>query len=108
MSDRVRYLNGIRYFPIKTYEREPTLIRTRFRAKAREMSYLRHRCENAHSTQELRRDYSCPRGVPDGTRPSEGRRPGSIPGEGILRGCGGRTAAFEAAGPGSTPGRGIS
>src|SRR3954465_9249515 len=47
--------------------------------------------------------------VTDGTRPPEGRRPGSTPGKGTRyfpRGCGGRTAAFEAARPGSIPGRG--
>ena len=45
------------------------------------------------------------------TRLSEGRRPGSIPGEGTVvridpRECVGHTAVFEAARPGSIPGRG--
>ena len=47
--------------------------------------------------------------VTDGTRPSEGRRPGSTPGKGTRLfpcGCGGRTAVFEAARPGSIPGWG--
>lgn len=62
---------------------------------------------------------NCSWSVTDGTRPSEGRGPGSTPGESTEsagtgrsridatpRERGGRAAAFEAAGPGSTPGRG--
>jgi len=47
-----------------------------------------------------------PRSVMDGTRPSEGRRPGSTPGEGSPCGCGGCTVAFGAARTVPTPGRG--